>query len=142
MNFASLRRMLRSLSWRPPPRSPHLRLGRQGEREAARFLRRRSLRIVERNYRCPVGEIDLIAVDGDTLVFVEVKTRRSDRWQDPVDTVTAVKWSKVERAARYYLAGRRESDRPYRFDMVTVVWPSRGRPIIEHLEDAFVPRSG
>ena len=142
MNFAFIRKRLPNLSW--PLRRPdgHLRLGARGERAAARHLKRRRHRIIARNYRCPVGEIDLISIHGDTVVFVEVKTRSSDEAEDPLDAVRPGKWARVERAARYFRTHKLTADHPCRFDLVTVVWPPRGSPIIEHFEDAFQPRRG
>ncbi len=119
----------------PPPRPSRL-LGWRGERAAARHLRRLHFRILTRNYRCPVGEIDLIAADGDTLVFVEVKTRSQDEEPDAAQLSARVQWPQIARAAQYYLMQRSAHDRPCRFDLVTVWWPSRGAPVIEHFADA------
>ena len=112
-------------------------LGARGEALAAGFLRRRGLRVIVRGYRTRRGEIDLIAREGDTLVFVEVKTRRRG---DPAEAVTPRKQRRVARAAfrfmRYY--GLDRVGVRCRFDIVAVVWPDdRGRPSIEHYRDAF-----
>ena len=139
MNFASIRKRLPNLSWRLRRSDGRQRLGSRGERAAARLLKRRHHRIIARNYRCPVGEIDLITADGDTIVFVEVKTRSSDEAADLSDAVRPGKWSRVERAARYFVMQRSAADRPCRFDLVTVLWPQRGSPQIEHFPDAFQP---
>lgn len=110
--------------------------GERGEREAARFLRRKGMRILTRNYRTPRGEIDLIARDGDTLVFVEVKSRRRGL---PAEAVTAEKQRRLTLAAvrflkRYNVLGLVG----WRFDIVAVVWPDDRRPpTIEHVPDAF-----
>ena len=140
MNFAFIRKRLPNPSSRRS--DEHLRLGARGERAAARHLKRRHHRIIARNYRCPVGEIDLISIHEDTVVFVEVKTRSSDEAEDPVDAVRPGKWARVERAARYFIAHKLTADYPCRFDLVTVVWPPRGSPVVEHFEDAFQPRRG
>ncbi|MBI4716959.1 MAG: YraN family protein [Planctomycetes bacterium] len=105
-----------------------------------RFLRRCGHRILARNYACPYGELDIVAAARETIVFVEVKTRASDEAQDPAEAVGAEKWSRVERAARHFLAAGAAEDRPYRFDLVTVVWPRRGALRIEHTPDAYQPR--
>ena len=139
MNFASIRRRLRNLSWRPRRSNGRLRLGSRGERVAARLLKRQHHRVIARNYRCPVGEIDLITADGETIVFVEVKTRSSDEAADLLDAARPGKWLRVERAARYFVMQRSVADRPCRFDLVTVLWPPRGSPQIEHFPDAFRP---
>lgn len=130
---------MRNLCWPPPSRDPRHRLGARGERAAARHLRKLRHRIVARNYRCPAGEIDLISTDDDTIVFVEVKTRSSDDAQDPFEAIRLSQWRRVQNAARCFLMERSAQDRPCRFDVVTVVWPARGSPRIEHFPDAFQP---
>ena len=139
MNFGLIRRRLHSLSW--PLRRPDepRALGSQGERAAVRYLKRRKHKIIARNYRCIAGEIDLIAADRDTIVFVEVKTRASSEAQDLQEAIRPGKWKKVERAARYFLMQQANADCPCRFDLVTVLWPPRGCAIIEHFEDAYQP---
>ena len=112
-------------------------MGARGEALAARHLKRLGYRILERNYRCALGEIDLIAIEGDTLVFVEVKTRSTVAFADPQESVGRAKQMKLVRAARHYLAGRGAQDSPSRFDVLTVVWPEGGKPSIEHFPEAF-----
>ncbi len=82
------------------------RIGRLGEDLAARYLQSQGYRILERNYRCRDGEIDLVAVDGSCLVFVEVRTRRSTRFGTPEESVTPWKKDKLLRAAQSYVAER------------------------------------
>lgn len=113
-----------------------LSLGRWGEEQAARYLRRRGLKILERNLRTPVGEIDIIARQGRTIVFVEVKTRRSDRYGTPQEAVGPVKQRQVLRAAQWYLDGSKFQAAPLRFDVVAVR-PVGGEAAIEHIADAF-----
>jgi putative endonuclease len=113
--------------------------GDRGERASARFLRRKGMRILQRGYRTTLGEIDLIARDGGTLVFVEVKTRRRG---EPAEAVTPLKQRRITQAALHFLKrhGLLDAPRavPCRFDIVAVVWPDgRGRPTIEHIPDAF-----
>jgi len=124
----------------PAPRPRHLIFGSRGERSGARFLRRRGHRILVRNYKCAVGEIDLITLDGDTIVFVEVKTRASDEAAEVADAAGPVKWRRVDRAARTYLKQNGAEDAAARFDLVTVLWQARGKPKIEHLEDVYQAR--
>ncbi len=140
MNFASIIRSLSRFSW--PFRRPdgNQLLGLRGERAATRYLKRRRHKIIARNYRCSAGEIDLISVDGDTIVFTEVKTRSSGDAQDPLETIRRSKWARVDRAARYYLMRHSAVGRPCRFDFVSVVWAPKGTPVIEHFEDAYQPR--
>ncbi len=140
MNFGSIARKMRNLPW-PGRRDDGARsLGLRGERAAARHLKRGHHRIIARNYRAPVGEIDLITTEGDTIVFVEVKTRTSEEAEDSAEAVRLHQWVQIERAARYFLMERNAGSRPCRFDLVTVVWPPRGSPQIEHFKDVHRPR--
>jgi putative endonuclease len=110
-------------------------LGDRGERAAARFLRRRGLRVLLRGYRARSGEIDLIAREGDTLVFVEVKARRQGV---PAEAVTAEKQRRITLAALHFLRKHDLLDVRSRFDVVAIVWPDeRGEPQIEHFPNAF-----
>lgn len=110
-------------------------LGDRGERAAARYLRRRGLRVITRGYRCPLGEIDLIARDGDRLVFVEVKTRRRG---EPAEAVTPAKQRRLTLTALHFAKRHGLLDIPGRFDIVAIVWPDdRQAPEIEHIVNAF-----
>jgi putative endonuclease len=113
-------------------------LGDRGENLAARHLRNLGYRIITRNYRCPLGEIDIVARDGTTLVFVEVKTRAyDDQGISPEDQVNNVKQHQITKAAKYYL-GRYGTVQPAaRFDVVAVVWPDNRDPLIRHTPHAF-----
>jgi putative endonuclease len=112
-------------------------LGYSGERAAERFLKRRGHRILARNFRCPGGEIDLITLDGRTLVFVEVKTRSSCDRVDPEQSVGLNKRRHIILAARYYCRMKSAAGRPCRFDVVAVVDASGSRREIRHIPDAF-----
>jgi putative endonuclease len=93
------------------------------------------MRIITRNYRTAQGEVDLIARDGDVLVFVEVKARRRG---DPAEAVTAEKQRRLTLAALHFLRRHRLLECACRFDVVAVVWPESGRaPLVEHFRDAF-----
>lgn len=106
--------------------------GESAEALAASFLQRRGLKILARNYRCRFGEIDLVAQSGAILVFVEVRSRRSDAFGGPAESITATKRRRLVAAARHYLAAAGE--RPARFDVVLM----RGEPPqIEWIADAF-----
>jgi putative endonuclease len=110
-------------------------LGDRGERAAARFLRRRGLRVLTRGYRTRLGEIDLIARDGDILVFVEVKSRRQGV---PAEAVTLEKQRRITLAALHFLRKHEILDVRSRFDIVAIVWPDeRAEPQIEHIPNAF-----
>jgi putative endonuclease len=111
-------------------------LGRRGEELAAEALRARGLTIVERNFRCRAGEIDLVALDGDTLVFVEVRSRRGDRAGTPLESVDGRKQAQVTRVARHWLAARGGGDRDVRFDVVGIRFDAEP-PAVEHVRGAF-----
>ncbi len=114
-------------------------LGARGERLAARYLKRQGLRVLARNVRAGGGELDLIARDGETLVFVEVKTRRGG---DPAEAVTPAKQEKLTRAALAFQKRHQLLETPCRFDVVAIVWDESkgGPPQIQHLRDAFPAR--
>jgi len=112
-------------------------LGKRGERRAARYLRRRGYRILARGDRLFPGELDLVALDRDTVVFVEVKTRRSAEAGHPVEAVTPAKQRRLTRLAVTFLKRHGLLERPARFDVIAITWPERGRPTIEHFENAF-----
>jgi putative endonuclease len=114
-------------------------IGRLGEKLGARFLRRRGYRIVARNYACPAGELDLIALDQDTVVFVEVKTRRDTEVARPEEAVNFHKRRQITAAAKYYLLQTGVQGRPLRFDVLAVVLREGCRPELEHFIDAFGP---
>jgi putative endonuclease len=115
-------------------------LGRRGEDAAARFLKRLGYTIVARGQRDKLGELDIIAVDGRTIVFVEVKTRTSAEGGEPHEAVTPVKQQRMTRVALGYLRRHRLLEYPARFDVVAVTWPAgQRRPVVEHFQNAFEP---
>jgi len=114
-------------------------LGRDGESLVRKHLKRRGYRILARNYTCPVGEIDIICLDGQTIVFVEVKTRSSDADAGPEETITRAKQRQLARVARFWLETHGRPQCAYRFDAVGVVMPPGKTPIVSHFVDAFVP---
>ncbi len=129
-----------------PETRPEQPLGPRGEKLARRHLKRNGLKILARNYRCPGGELDLVALDPSTkgelgesaICFVEVKTRRTDRYIDPASAVDSGKRRRLHKAANHYLAARSAAqDHPTRFDIVSVVLPPGGEPSITHYPDAF-----
>jgi putative endonuclease len=103
---------------------------------AARYLRNQGYKIILRNFRCELGEIDIIARQGKTLVFVEVKTRAYDD-PTPEEQVNVVKQQQVISAAKFYLSRYGMPQPPSRFDVVAIIWPSGQPPIIRHTEHAF-----
>jgi len=117
-------------------RSAKQKLGNAGEQLAARELQARGLSIVQTNYRCASGEMDLIARDGDELVFVEVKTRRGNRFGSPEDAVNPRKQQKLIEVAETYLQAYQHNDVNWRIDVVAVEMDARGKllrvDVIEH----------
>ena len=120
-------------------------LGPRGEALARRSLRRAGLKVLARNYRCPAGEIDLIALDpstraatgAETIVFIEVKTRSGGGLAEPEAAVDARKRRQVRRVADYYLATHKTGDLNIRFDIISIVLPEGARPRIRHIVEAF-----
>ena len=111
-------------------------LGSRGEAAAERFLRRQRYTIVERNYRCQLGEVDLIALDRSVVVFIEVKARTGDAVGSPFEAVDRRKQRQLERVAKYYLSRHRLHDRDARFDVVGV-WAEGGELRCELIRNAF-----
>lgn len=113
-------------------------VGSAAERTAADFLRQRGYHILERNFRCRGGEIDLIALDGGTLVFIEVKARRTLARGTPIEAVTPLKQARVCRAAQSYLLFCGRVFRRIRFDVMAVT-RTRATTDVTHLKAAFEP---
>lgn len=112
------------------------RIWRRGEDAAAEAYRRSGFEVIERNYRCPSGEIDLILRNGSTIVFAEVKARSSDRFGSPVLAVDARKQARLRRLAAAWLSARRPGRVNVRFDVVSViVTPTRTE--VSVVADAF-----
>jgi putative endonuclease len=110
-------------------------LGARGERLAARYLRKQGMRILVKGYRARRGEVDLIARDGDVLVFVEVKARRQGV---PAEAVTSEKERRITLTALRFMRRHRILEQRCRFDIVSIVWPDERRPpVIQHYRNAF-----
>ena len=107
-------------------------IGAQGEADARAFLAGKGAKILETNYRRPTGEIDIIARQGNTLLFVEVKRRSSLRYGTPAEAVNRQKQARILRTALLYMQERRIADIPVRFDVIEVL-PGQ----IRHIENAF-----
>lgn len=119
-----------------PANNGKLLLGKEGERLAERYLRTKGYKLVERNYRCRAGELDLIVLDRRVVVFVEVKTRTGHGFGSPLEAVEFRKQRKMIQAAQFFLAAKGLQQRDARFDVVCVSWAGR-EPIVEHIENAF-----
>jgi len=103
------------------------RLGDAGEEIATRELVRRGYVVRERNWRCPEGELDIVAEQGESLVFVEVRTRRGDRFGTPEESITPAKRAHLIAAAQAYLQAQSLQDRDWRIDVVAVEMSDRGQ---------------
>ena len=110
--------------------------GRRGEDVAAAFVAALGFRVVVRNFRCRAGEIDLVALDGDTVVFVEVRSRTGGACGTPLESVDGRKQAQVGRVARYFLAARGWHDRSARFDVIGIRLDAEP-PVVEHVRAAF-----
>ena len=111
-----------------PAKAARQGLGRTGERLAAEALTQRGYCILEQNYRCRHGEIDLVAEEGQDLVFVEVKTRRGVAYGLPEEAITARKRQKLREVASHYLDAHQCSERPWRIDVVAIQLSGSGKP--------------
>ncbi|MFM8515385.1 MAG: YraN family protein [Actinomycetota bacterium] len=118
-----------------PPLAPKDALGAHGEGLAAEYLRGQGMVILHRNWRCDAGEIDLVARDGDALVICEVKTRRSLSHGTPLEAVGRRKMGKLRHLALRYLTEQRIGPRIIRFDVVGVIQPWDGPPVVQHVRN-------
>ena len=115
-------------------------LGARGERAAARFLKRRGYKIVAHGERSRFGELDLVAIERETIVFVEVKTRISHIAGHPTEAIGPEKRRKLTQLALVFLKRHDLLEYRARFDVVAITWPKDARrPVIEHFENAFEP---
>jgi putative endonuclease len=124
----------------PSPTRPWWRrwFGTRSERAAARFLKKKGWRIVARNYVCPLGELDLVAVAKDCVVFVEVRSTETADAARPAESVDLRKQKRLTDLALHYLQQHRLLGHPARFDVLAVTWPAGERlPAITHVENAF-----
>lgn len=112
-------------------------VGRRGELAARNFLEHQGYEILECNWRCPAGEADIVALDGDALVFCEVKTRTSLEKGLPEEAVDGRKRSRYERIAGWYLREHDYTDMPVRFDIIGLLVVSDKRALLRHFVNAF-----
>jgi putative endonuclease len=112
--------------------------GTRSENAAARYLRRQGLRILARNWMCPLGELDLVAVEDRCIVFVEVRSTKSDDLERPAESVDERKQRRLTQLALHYLSKYRLLNQPARFDVLLISWPDgQGEPRIIHHRQAF-----
>ena len=114
-------------------------LGRVGENQACKFLKKKKYKILEKNFACTFGEVDIIAQDKETIVFVEVKTRSDERFGEPMEAVNDTKQRRIILSAKYYLqkCGINENDISVRFDVIEIK-NDNGNLTINHIENAFI----
>jgi putative endonuclease len=115
------------------------RLGERGEDAAAAFLERTGMTIIERNWRCPAGEVDIIALDDNELVLVEVKTRRTVQRGTPEEAVTPAKQKRYAKLATAYIQYAGVADVGIRFDVITLLVLAEDRALLRHHRAAFIP---
>lgn len=114
-------------------------VGSKGERLAVQYLQSHGYRILETNYRCPLGEIDIIAAKQELVAFVEVKTRRSNRFGRPAAAVTGLKQQRIVHTAQWYIKANSQgiSSPHYRFDVLEIFSSPAGQATINHIQNAF-----
>ena len=112
-------------------------LGKKGENAAVKFLEQRGYVIVDRNWRCPAGEADIIAFDGDTLVFIEVKTRSDIEKGFPEEAITKTKRDKYEKISAYYLRDSNYDELVFRFDVIGILVLGTNKATLRHHINAF-----
>jgi putative endonuclease len=121
----------------PRPVPPRAALGAYGERVAVRLLTDQGIEVLDRNWRCRSGELDVVARDGAALVFCEVKTRTGSRFGHPVEAVTPVKRRRLRQLARAWLQVHDHHAPDLRFDVIGVLVPPVGPARVTHLRNAF-----
>jgi len=122
---------------RPHPSPFRLSLGDRGETAACAFLREQGYEILEKNYKCKIGEIDIIAKRKGRLAFIEVKTRSSLQRGMPEEAVDRKKQEKLFKLAEWYLKEKKLGSVPRAFDVVAVLWDQKDTPEIRLIADAF-----
>ncbi len=115
----------------------NINLGKCGEEIAVTYLISCKYSVLERNYRCKCGELDIIAKEGKTLVFVEVKTRRNDSYGPPQLSVTHFKQRQISKAALLYISSKKLENVLARFDVIAICLRGQEKPCIEHIKNAF-----
>ena len=118
---------------RVAPQRPNVSLGQAGEDLAVRYLLDRGMQVVERNWRCEHGEVDVVAVDGDHLVICEVKTRRSLAFGEPVEAVTRAKAARLRRLAAAYVRSHESGSARVRIDVLGILFRAGEPPLVRHV---------
>jgi putative endonuclease len=111
-------------------------IGQKGENLAVEYLQKLGYKVLERNYRCKLGEVDIIALDNDTLVFIEVRTRSSLDFGLPQESINRRKRHQISKVALEYMIRRKLKNIPARFDVVAISLEP-GKEKVDHIKDAF-----
>lgn len=119
------------------PNCDHISLGKYGEEIAVAYLKGLKYAVLERNYRCKCGELDIIARDGKIFVFVEVKTRRNVSYGPPQLSVTHFKQRQISKASLVYMSSTKNENASARFDVIAICLRGHEKPSIEHIKNAF-----
>ncbi|MGA2915515.1 MAG: YraN family protein [Sedimentisphaerales bacterium] len=119
--------------------SPIRLLGRCGQKQCEKFLKAKGYKTLARNFFCTSGEIDLIMMDEDGLVFVEVKARTNENYFDAEASITRAKQIRMTRAANLFIKKHKLENLPLRFDVVILITDGKNKPQIRHYENAFIP---
>ena len=121
----------------PNPKPFRFSLGDRGEVVACEFLRKKGYEVLEKNYKCTLGEIDVVARRRGRLAFIEVKTRTGTQFGTPQEAVDARKQEKLLQLAAWYLKAKKITDLPVSFDVVAVTWKEGRAPEVRLIADAF-----
>ncbi len=115
----------------------HLQTGQIAEQNALNFLQSRGLRLLQQNYRFKTGEIDIIMRDQDTLVFVEVRYRKSDRYGSGAESITIAKRRRIINTAKHFLMKKKYTEQPCRFDVISASGPTDDGMKLDWIKNAF-----
>ncbi len=117
-------------------------LGTRGEMLAGEYLRKQDYQILEKNFRCKMGEIDVVAVKAGRLRFIEIKTRSGPGFGRPEESVHPLKQKKLAKLAMWYLKEKKISETSISFDVLAVEWDPSAKPVFKLIEDAFEAAPG
>ncbi len=115
-------------------------LGGRGEMVGTAYLAEKGYKILETNYRCPLGEIDVVAVKGERIIFVEIKTRSGEHFGRPEESVHGFKQRKLTQLAHWYLKDKKLLNKPAGFAVLAITWKEKDNPQIRLIENAFEAR--
>ena len=132
-----LKKIFRKNDHTSAPKAAHLKLGERGERQASRYLKKRGYKIVEKDFKCKFGQIDLIAKDHEALCFIEVKCRSTESFGQPQDAITYTKQNRIKKISEYYMLKKKLANVQVRYDVVAIYEPKSGTREINLIKNAF-----